>query len=82
MPQPEGAELEARRRLDQAGIEYPGPDCGVDDSLYFRSPSGFFTSGSCTRGAPPSTSCPAGGLPTELLVTRCGVLYRLSLGCR
>jgi hypothetical protein len=51
MPQPEGAELEARRRLDQAGIEYPGPDRGVDDSLYFRSPSGFFTSGSCTRGA-------------------------------
>ena len=25
MPQPEGAELEARRRLDQAGIEHPGP---------------------------------------------------------
>ena len=41
MPQPEGAELEARRRLDQAGIEYPGPDHGVDDSPYFRSPSGF-----------------------------------------
>ena len=40
MPQPEGAELEARRRLDQAGIEYPGPDRGVDDSLYFRDPNG------------------------------------------
>jgi hypothetical protein len=25
MPQPEGAELEARRRLDQAGIEYRVP---------------------------------------------------------
>jgi glyoxylase I family protein len=30
----------ARRRLDQAGIEYLGPDRGVDDSLYFRDPNG------------------------------------------
>lgn len=31
----------ARRRLDEAGIEYLGPDRGVDDSLYFRDPNGI-----------------------------------------
>ncbi len=30
----------ARERLDAAGIEYLGPDRGVDDSLYFRDPNG------------------------------------------
>jgi glyoxylase I family protein len=30
----------ARRRLDQSGIEYLGPDRGVEDSLYFRDPNG------------------------------------------
>jgi len=30
----------ARRRLDEAGIEYLGPDRGVDNSLYIRDPNG------------------------------------------
>jgi glyoxylase I family protein len=30
----------ARRRLDEAGIDYLGPDRGVEDSLYFRDPNG------------------------------------------
>lgn len=30
----------ARRRLDSAGIEYIGPDRGVDNSLYIRDPNG------------------------------------------
>ena len=30
----------ARRRLDEAGIEYLGPDRGVEDSLYFHDPNG------------------------------------------
>jgi glyoxylase I family protein len=30
----------ARRRLDEAGVEYVGPDRGVEDSLYFRDPNG------------------------------------------
>jgi len=30
----------ARRRLDEAGIEYLGPDRGVDNSLYLRDPNG------------------------------------------
>ena len=30
----------ARRRFDDAGVEYLGPDRGVDDSLYFRDPNG------------------------------------------
>ena len=30
----------ARERLDAAGIEYLGPDRGIDDSLYFRDPNG------------------------------------------
>jgi glyoxylase I family protein len=30
----------ARARLDEAGIEYAGPDRGVEDSLYFRDPNG------------------------------------------
>ena len=31
---------EARRRLDEAGIEYLGPDRGVHNSLYIRDPNG------------------------------------------
>lgn len=30
----------ARARLDQAGVDYLGPDRGVEDSLYFRDPNG------------------------------------------
>jgi glyoxylase I family protein len=30
----------ARRRLDEAGVEYVGPDRGVEDSVYFRDPNG------------------------------------------
>jgi glyoxylase I family protein len=30
----------AGRRLDGAGIDYVGPDRGVEDSLYFRDPNG------------------------------------------
>ena len=31
---------EARSRLDAAGVEYVGPDRGVQDSIYFRDPNG------------------------------------------
>ncbi|MGI8761364.1 MAG: VOC family protein [Jatrophihabitantaceae bacterium] len=31
----------ARAKLEQAGIEYLGPDRGADDSLYFRDPNGL-----------------------------------------
>ena len=31
----------AKRKLDEAGIEYLGPDRGADDSLYFRDPNGL-----------------------------------------
>jgi glyoxylase I family protein len=30
----------AKQRFDQAGIEYLGPDRGIEDSLYFRDPNG------------------------------------------
>jgi glyoxylase I family protein len=30
----------ARRRLEEAGVDYLGPDRGVEDSLYFRDPNG------------------------------------------
>jgi glyoxylase I family protein len=30
----------ARARLDKAGVEYVGPDRGVEDSVYFRDPNG------------------------------------------
>jgi glyoxylase I family protein len=30
----------ARRRFDAAGIDYLGPDRGVEDSLYVRDPNG------------------------------------------
>jgi glyoxylase I family protein len=30
----------ARARLDEAGVEYLGPDRGVEDSLYLRDPNG------------------------------------------
>ena len=30
----------ARARLDEAGVEYVGPDRGVEDSVYFRDPNG------------------------------------------
>jgi glyoxylase I family protein len=36
---PEGF-AEARRRLDEAGIAYIGPDRGIDNSLYIRDPNG------------------------------------------
>jgi glyoxylase I family protein len=29
-----------RARLDKAGVEYVGPDRGVEDSVYFRDPNG------------------------------------------
>jgi glyoxylase I family protein len=31
----------AREKFDQAGLEYLGPDRGVEDSLYFRDPNGI-----------------------------------------
>jgi glyoxylase I family protein len=31
---------EAKKRLEQAGIDYLGPDRGVDNSVYFRDPNG------------------------------------------
>lgn len=31
---------EARRKLDEAGVKYLGPDRGADDSMYFRDPNG------------------------------------------
>ncbi|MGN6330255.1 MAG: VOC family protein [Motilibacteraceae bacterium] len=30
----------ARKRLDEAGVEYIGPDRGIDNSIYFRDPNG------------------------------------------
>ena len=30
-----------RRRLDEAGISYGGPDKGIEESLYFRDPDGI-----------------------------------------
>jgi glyoxylase I family protein len=30
----------ARQRLEQAGLDYLGPDRGADDSMYFRDPNG------------------------------------------
>ena len=29
-----------RRRLDERGIRYGGPDQGIEESLYFRDPNG------------------------------------------
>jgi glyoxylase I family protein len=31
----------AKARLDEAGIDYLGPDRGVEDSVYFRDPNGM-----------------------------------------
>jgi glyoxylase I family protein len=31
----------AKAKLDEAGIDYLGPDRGADDSLYFRDPNGM-----------------------------------------
>jgi glyoxylase I family protein len=31
----------ARKKLDEAGIDYLGPDRGVEDSVYFRDPNGI-----------------------------------------
>ena len=31
----------ARKKLEQAGVEYLGPDRGADDSMYFRDPNGI-----------------------------------------
>jgi len=30
----------AKQKLDEAGVEYLGPDRGADDSMYFRDPNG------------------------------------------
>jgi glyoxylase I family protein len=30
-----------KRKLDEAGIEYLGPDRGAEDSLYVRDPNGL-----------------------------------------
>jgi len=30
----------ARRKLDEAGVDYLGPDRGVEESMYFRDPNG------------------------------------------
>jgi glyoxylase I family protein len=30
----------AKQRLDAAGIEYLGPDRGIEDSVYIRDPNG------------------------------------------
>ena len=30
----------ARKKLDDAGVDYLGPDRGADDSMYFRDPNG------------------------------------------
>jgi glyoxylase I family protein len=30
----------ARKKLDEAGVDYLGPDRGADDSMYFRDPNG------------------------------------------
>jgi glyoxylase I family protein len=30
-----------RGRLDEAGIEYVGPDRGIPESMYFRDPDGI-----------------------------------------
>jgi glyoxylase I family protein len=31
----------AKKKLDEAGVSYLGPDRGADDSLYFRDPNGL-----------------------------------------
>ena len=31
----------AKKKLDEAGVDYLGPDRGADDSLYFRDPNGM-----------------------------------------
>jgi len=31
----------AKAKLDEAGIDYLGPDRGAEDSLYFRDPNGL-----------------------------------------
>ena len=31
----------AKRKLDEAGTEYLGPDRGVEESMYFRDPNGI-----------------------------------------
>ena len=30
----------ARKKLDEAGVDYLGPDRGADNSMYFRDPNG------------------------------------------
>jgi len=30
----------AKKKLDEAGVDYLGPDRGVEDSMYFRDPNG------------------------------------------
>lgn len=38
---PDATFTAVRRRLDETGTEYLGPDRGADDSLYFRDPNGI-----------------------------------------
>ncbi len=30
----------AKKKLDESGVEYLGPDRGVEESMYFRDPNG------------------------------------------
>jgi glyoxylase I family protein len=30
-----------RDRLDEAGVQYAGPDRGIEESMYFRDPNGI-----------------------------------------
>ena len=30
----------SKKKLDDAGVEYLGPDRGVEESMYFRDPNG------------------------------------------
>jgi glyoxylase I family protein len=32
---------EARKRLDAEGVEYAGPDLGIEESMYFKDPDGI-----------------------------------------
>ena len=32
---------QVRERLDQAGVEYAGPDRGIEESMYFKDPDGI-----------------------------------------
>jgi glyoxylase I family protein len=32
---------QVRARLDEAGVEYAGPDRGIEESMYFKDPDGI-----------------------------------------